>query len=175
MIPAVFYYTVFSMLRVLLVILAVALIWILFFSDFEKRKRLVFACALFFVSVFAMWFDSYLSNPRSDKIALDSVAVCGLDVAYSYRTNYEVKLCVENQASDATLRRVAFEVSAQVCDETDECASLQTVSKSRSVSVQPGANVTLIDSMAFDMVVEYSLPLGSRIDWKVDIVGVKGS
>ena len=175
MIPVDFHYTVFNMLRVLLLILAVVIIWILFFSGFEKRTRIIASVSLFVVSVFALWFDSYLSNPRSDKIAAQSITVCDLDVRYSYRTNYEVRLCVQNDDPAVTLRRVEFEITAQVCDSDEQCTRLQSVSKSRPVVIAPGASAVLEDSIRFDAVAQFADSESAQIEWQAAILGVKGS
>ncbi len=140
------------MLRVLLLLLTVVLVWILLFSKFEKRTRILVSIALFVSTIFILWFDSYLSAPRSDKIALSDIEVCDLNVNYSYRTSYDIELCLKNNHPSAVLRRVTFAISAQVCASETECTSVQTQSKSRPLEIPPGEQVTLVDNMMFDQV-----------------------
>jgi len=152
MIPVVFYQSNVDMLRLLLILLAAVLVWILFFSSFERRTKIITSVSLFILTISTLWFDSYLSKPKSNKIDIAEVVVCGLDVQYSYRTNYNIELCLKNNHPSVTLRRVAFEITAQVCSSDSECTSLQTNSKSRSVEVPAGSEVTLADSMSFEQV-----------------------
>mgnify|MGYP005988837757 FL=1 len=152
MIPVVFYQSNFDMLRLLLILLAAVLVWILYFSTFERRNKIIMSVSLFVLTISTLWFDSYLSKPKSNKIDISQVAVCGLNVQYSYRTNYNIELCLKNNHPSATLRRVAFELTAQVCSSDGECTSLQTKSKSRPVEVAAGKEITLADSMSFEQV-----------------------
>ena len=152
MIPVVFYQSIVNMLRLLLILLAAVLVWILFFSTFERRTQIITSVSLFVLTITTLWLDSYLSKPKSDNIDITEVAVCGLDVQYSYRTNYNIELCLKNNSASAVLRRVAFEISAQVCSSDNKCTSLQTKSKSRSLELRPGRQTTLADNMSFEQV-----------------------
>ena len=152
MIPVVFYQSNVNMLRLLLILLAAVLVWILFFSTFERRTQIITSVSLFVLTITTLWLDSYLSKPKSDNIDITEVAVCGLDVQYSYRTNYNIELCLKNNSASAVLRRVAFEISAQVCSSDNKCTSLQTKSKSRSLELRPGRQTTLADNMSFEQV-----------------------
>ena len=161
------------MIRVILFFLSAALVWILLFSKFTQRQRIVGAIALFVVSVVAMWLTAQYDKPRSGVITAANVEVCDFSMAYSYRTNYDLVLCLKNTHESATLRRIEFEVTAKRCPENQteqsdkECTVVQSVSKSRPLTIKSGQTLTIQDSLDFDQVPEEGDP---SINWTIDIL-----
>ena len=160
------------MIRVILLFLAVALVWILFFSSFTKVQRIVGAIALFLVSVLAMWVTSEYDKPRGGIITTADVSVCDFGVRHSYRTNYDVNLCLKNQHESATLRRIQFEVVAQRCDAEQNCVDLQRKTKSRPITIAPGESLSIQDSLDFKQLPDVA---DDSITWSINLLANKAA
>ena len=157
------------MLRLILFVLVLVLVWILFFSDWSKQRRIGTAIATFLISVMVMWFASETGKPSTNLVQPSQVTVCEFSVAYSYRTNYDLSLCLNNGHPSALITRVEFSVVAEQCVE-GECEVLQSVTKSRPVSLASGESLTLTDSMRFE---NLSNAQGTTLDWRVEILSLQ--
>lgn len=169
------------MLRLILFVLAAVLVWLLFFSNFEKQRRIIAAVVLFVVSIVLMWVVSEQDKPRLGIVQSADLSVCELSMAYSYRTNYDLKLCLKNDHPTAKVRRVEFQVVATTCSEpsdathesessTSECTPLQVVSKSRPVNIAAGESVLIQDNLDFDQLERVA---ADQLKWQVELTRIE--
>lgn len=170
------YLLLIIMLRVVLFILAAALVYILFFADLKKRTRLVTGAALFLSTVVVLWALSQQGKPRENLIDVSQIEVCDVDVQYSYRTNYAVKLCLKNNHESATVRRVSFTLNALDCSAGEtSCRELASTTKSRPLQIMAGQEVLIEDSMSFDALGEPANSTEQQITWRASVDEVLAS
>jgi hypothetical protein len=113
------------------------------------------------------WWEIGRDKPRTDAVALESVSPCGVVVTPSYRTNYQVELCVQN-SSGRGLTRIGYTVVAESCkpETTNECVEVEQISREIPVSIQANSRKTIRENIRFEEIVEgdESIQFSATID-----------
>ncbi|MEO0369444.1 MAG: hypothetical protein AAF197_11790 [Pseudomonadota bacterium] len=157
------------MARLLILFVAILLVAILFFSRLEKTPKYLLASAVVFLTVVGLWWETAATNPRNGIIEATQLRSCGLGVSHSYRTNFDIELCVDNTHESASVRRFDFTLAAYQCGEGGDCSLIQQVTKSRPITIAPQSQVQIIDNMEFGQVEP-----DATTDWRVSIHDVLG-
>lgn len=157
------------MIRVLIVILLLFVVWVLFLSDFNKQKKIIIAVLAAVVFVIAIWLDGYGEKPAEGIVSKQDLRSCGLKLEHSYRSNYDVDLCLRNTAERGTVKRLRFAIIASDCAEQDSCKELQRVEREVLFVVAPSKSATLKDNLSFSQVD----PARERISWSVEVLNIK--
>lgn len=152
------------MVRLIIAAIGVFLIWVLFLSKFTKQTKLMIALAAIVLSVVAIWFESSLGTPRDDLIAANQVVDCGVSAELSYRTTYDLDLCIENQSATAGVTRLAFEVIAVSCQSQSECQEQQRVAREVAMDIAPQSRTQVQQSLNFDQID----PAASDLQWRLE-------
>lgn len=156
------------MIRVIIILLFLFIIWVLYASGFDKPRKVRISIVAVVLCLFAFWFDGYDKRQISNLVSLDNVKVCGLSADYSYRTNFDFKVCVQNTAEKGTLSRIDFAVIAQDCG-AQECTDIQRVERSTPIDVAPQQQISLEQNISFDQVD----PDSNAVQWSVLILKTK--
>lgn len=156
------------MIRVIIFLLFLFIVWVLYASGFDKPRKIRISIIAIVLCVIAFWFDGYDKRQISNLISLENVEVCGLGAKFSYRTNFDFKLCLQNNAEKGTLSRIDFAVIAQECGE-EECTEIQRVERSRPIDIAPQQKIILEQNISFDQVD----PVSKSVQWSVLVLKTK--
>lgn len=156
------------MIRVIIVLVFLFLVWVLYASGFEKARKIRISVIALALCALGFWFDGYDKRQIKNLVDISQIESCGVTAEHSYRTNYDLSICVQNSASEGTIKRLLFAVIASRC-ESDECAEVQRVERSLLVDIPPGSKVDLEQNLAFDKLT----PTQSDLNWSAEILETK--
>jgi len=137
------------MIRILIVIVVLFLIWLMFVADFERRKKIVIAVFALAAGGIAVWFEGYGERPKVGIVGLDQVHICGVSSVHSYRSNFNVSVCLQNKAKKGTIQRLTVDVSVEQCKQADQCVLLNTVRRDVAFVLAPDSQQTLEQNLNF--------------------------
>ncbi|MBT8114325.1 MAG: hypothetical protein KJP04_03035 [Arenicella sp.] len=115
-----------------------------------------------------LWLEQRGETPRAGRMAVAELVECGVNGKHSYRTNFDIQFCLQNNSSQATVKRVALKFVALQCDLGD-CREVQAVSKELACDLAPSERITLTENINFKMVD----PLDENVVWSVQPTSVK--
>lgn len=138
------------MIRVFIALIGVFIIWVLFYSKFKKERKIALVALAVILSTLGIWFESSVGKPRTNIIEPDQVINCGVIAKHSYRTNFDIQLCVQNTAEFGRIRRLKLSIIAEQCSGSGECVELQRVARDLSVDVVPQSSISLSQNLSFD-------------------------
>ena len=156
------------MIRILILLLAVFIIWTLFFSDFSKQRKVIISCLAVVIAVFGLWFDQSGQTPKEGLIAYSEIEVYALSAKHSYRSNYDFTFCLKNNSQAATVKRLTIKIIAQDCQQ-GECNQLEAVSKDFAISIGAGEQIEHTENSQFDALD----PSSKDIEWKIEVSEIK--
>ena len=156
------------MIRLVLLILAVFLSWVLFVSDYDKRKKIIVSVVTLVISILGLWFEQSRQAPKDDLIAIHQINDCGVSGEYSYRTNYNIEFCLANESDRATATRISINFSALNCLAGD-CQEIQSVNKEVRLKLEPQQSINLKENLDFDQITDSR----GNIIWTTEIIAVE--
>ena len=145
------------------------LVWVLFASGLERRLKIIVSVLALAFCLVVLLFNGYMNRESNSLIANEDINLCGVSAKHSYRTNFDVTICVENKHSSATLSRLTMQVVASVCDKTT-CIEKQRVTRDILMNLGPSAKQNLIQNLSFDAIDSGA----TNLDWSVEVVATKG-
>jgi hypothetical protein len=158
------------MIRVIILVIFLFLVWVLYASGFEKPRKIRICIIALVLCAIGFWFDGYYKRELNNLLDVSQVRVCGVVAEFSYRTNYDLEICLQNDASDATVSRLNMAVIASNCG-PQNCVEVQRVEKDVLVSIAPLSRTTLEQNLSFDRV----NPDQGSIQWSVEVIGIKAT
>lgn len=156
------------MVRVIILLVLLFVIWTLYASGFDKARKIRISIAAVLLCAIAFWFDGYDKRDVDNLVELTQVSSCGLNAEFSYRSNFDFTICVENKADKGTLSRLHLALIAQDCNQ-QACTELQRVERNILVDIAPASRVQLAENLSFDKVD----PELSSLSWEIEILAVK--
>lgn len=156
------------MIRVIILLILLFLVWVLYASGFEKPRKIRICIIVIVLSAIGFWFDGYYKRELNNLIDISQVRACGVTAKFSYRTNYNLKICVQNDASEATISRLSMAVIASSCD-AQSCVEVQRVEKGMPVDIAPLSRIQLKQNLSFNKL----SPDQSNIQWSFEVLEVK--
>ena len=156
------------MIRVIILIVFLFLIWVLYASGFEKPRKIRISVIALGLCALGFWFDGYDKREIPNLVELSDIESCGVTAQFSYRTNFDLTICVKNNASKGTISRLKFAAVATQC-ETQTCTELQRVERSILVDIAPESEVLLEQNMNFDKLNSDQTDL----QWSIDVSEAK--
>ena len=158
------------MIRVLLLFLGFAFLWVLFFPGMSKKTRLITIGAIVIAFFVGLFFEKKDDFQSAHLVSAGKVDVCDLEVKHSYRTNYDVHFCLQNRIENITVKRVALTLKANNC-QTQPCTDLQTVHKEIPVTLPFDKAVRLRENMQLDKVGNDH----DHIQWQLEVTPLVAS
>lgn len=156
------------MIRVIIVLVFLFLVWVLYVSGFEKPRKIRISIIALILCGIGFWFDGYDKRQVSNFVSIDDVVSCGVNAEHSYRTNFDLAICVQNNAEKGTISRLNMAVIASQCD-AQTCTQLQRVERSMLVNIPPKSFSTVDQNLSFDDV----NPLLTNVQWSFEILETK--
>lgn len=141
------------MVRLLIPLIAIFFIWLLFFSSFTKRIRIVLSIGVLLLSAAALWFDMNSRAVSTGVVELSQLSNCGVKSQFSYRSNYNIDLCLRNTATEGTVRKIEVRFDAASCVERN-CVDLQSRVEIIHLNLPPDEQLIHTENLAFDLVPE---------------------
>lgn len=120
--------------------------------------------------VIGVWLESNAGLPRSGIIGKDDISSCGIEAKHSYRSNFDLTICLRNNASDGLVKQLSLSIIVQSCSAPDNCLVLETVQRDVGVDIAPNTAVTIKQNLSFDAVD----PAATNTVWTVQVMSVKG-
>lgn len=136
------------MVRLLIPLIAVFLIWLLFFSALAKNLRIGLSVAVIVATLFGLWLDTNGRGINTSRVDVSDVVSCGISGEFSYRANYNLSLCLKNKAERGTVERVQVRFAVELCN-AGECQIQDTVDESINLSLPAGETIQLTENVAF--------------------------
>ena len=127
----------------------IIIVWLMFFSGFSKRARIIASLALTAVLFLGLWLEDAGKNPRTNLIKPEQISVCGVSGEFSYRSNYNVTICLRNESPDSELRRIVLGIAALDCA-GGECTEVERVEKQIQLVLAPGEQSEIVQNLRFD-------------------------
>lgn len=158
------------MIRVVVLLIGVFLIWVLFFSWMSKKKKIYLTVTCVALCVAALILDSYRDSPRNGIVQVSQIELCGVQAKHSYRTNFDVDICMKNIADLGTVKRIQYEIIAQSCDAAGQCEEIQRVKRDRQAEISNSQQVTISDNVSMTKVNP-----DSANHWKVDVLSLQAT
>jgi hypothetical protein len=137
-----------KMVRLLLPLTAIALIWLLFFSSFSKRLRIALSVLLVAAVLIGLYVDINDKELSARLIKPAQVISCGVSGEFSYRNNYNIKLCLQNTAKRGLIKRMTVEVTALKCAAA-ECTRISTSEERLNIDIGAGQQIETLKNMSF--------------------------
>lgn len=139
------------MIRLILVAIGIFIVWVLFLSQFTRQQKIIICTVSLLVCVAGLWFDQSSHTPKEGLISVNEMENCGVNAKHSYRTNFDIELCLRNLSENATAKRVSISYTALNCV-AGNCEELQVVNRDIALSLAPQLQLILSDNLNFDHV-----------------------
>lgn len=141
------------MVRLLIPIVAIAIIWLLLFSSFSKRVRISASLALVTLMVIGLWLDTNDKALSTNIVSAKQVISCGVKATPTYRSNFDLELCLENTADFGTVQRLKMRYSALSCAAAT-CETLMSTEERLNLRIASGQRVMHTENIAFSGIPE---------------------
>ncbi len=156
------------MIRVIILLVFLFLVWVLYGSGFDKPRKIRICIIALVLCGLGFWFDGYDKRQIRNLVNISDVENCGVVAQHSYRTNFDISICLKNNAEKGTITRLNFAVIASQC-ESQACTELQRVERNILVNVPSGSQVTLDQNLNFDKL----SPTQSGLQWSIEVLETK--
>jgi len=156
------------MIRVIILLVFLFLVWVLYGSGFDKPRKIRICIIALVLCALGFWLDGYDKREIRNLVNISDVENCGIVAQHSYRTNFDISICLKNNAEKGTLTRLKFAVVASQC-EALPCIQLQRVERSILVNVPSGSQVTLDQNLNFDTL----SPSQPGLEWSLEVLDTK--
>jgi hypothetical protein len=158
------------MIRIIILVIGVLILWVLFFSPFSKQQKIVISACAGLILAIGLWYESHGKTPKSDLISVSEIVSCGASGEFSYRSNYNVDLCLQNNSVVATVQRIGLRVSVLSC-ENSNCSEIDAVDKEIRVHIKPQQEVQMTQNLSFDKL-DPEIPY---LNWMVQITSARAT
>lgn len=157
------------MIRLIIIAIGLFIIWVLFVSGFDKRRKIIIAIVAVLLLIAGLVLDGWGENPRSNIVNINELSVCGVTAQHSYRSDFNLEICLQNNSNIGSVKRVALVVSAADCSAGELCKELQNVTRDFPIDLASASKLIVEQNLAFDKV----SPDNKFVKWTVQPVSVK--
>ena len=156
------------MIRLIILAIGLFLLWLLFLSKFSKQHKIIYSASAITLLAVGVWFEGYGETPRFGLISNDQIVVCAATAEHSYRSNYNLSFCLQNESGFATAKRVELRFVAQDCN-VDPCIELDAAIKQLGIDIAPGQQIQRTENLAFNALERLDL----NLSWKIEVLSIK--
>ena len=83
-----------------------------------------------------VWYEQWGNAPRDNLMPTSQLGVCAISAKPTYRSNFDIELCLQNLSPDYRVVRAQLQLSAEQCQQTN-CNSLDQISKTLTWNIAP--------------------------------------
>lgn len=162
------------MIRLIIALLGLFLIWVLFFSKQSKERKIAITAITVLLSVSGLWYESSSGKPSNKLVSPNQINICGVRAEHSYRSNFDVFLCLENTADTGHVKRASFSIIASQCNDsttTNNCTEIQRVKRDIAVEIAPKSSQQVKQNQSFAKVA----PDAENVHWSIEVNSVKAT
>jgi len=156
------------MIRLIIFLIGALLLWILFISGFNKRLKIILSLSLLLMLFAGIWYENYGDTPRHGLISKDQIISCGVTGKHSYRSDYRINFCLQNNSKNASSNRMELRFIAINCS-VEPCIVIESVIKDLYFEIQPEQQYKGVVSLAFDSILQEH----DKIKWMIEVESVK--
>ena len=142
------------MIRPIILLLGILIVVLLLVLDLDKRRKIIIISTTMVLLITGLIVDSWYKTPRNDVVALAQVVSCGISAQHSYRSNFDFNLCLQNNATAGTIKRISLQITASDCSVNNTCLELQSVIRDISIDLPAGTTLRFKQNLAFDALTE---------------------
>jgi len=157
------------MIRLIIAFIGVFLIWVVFFSESSKNQKTAIVVISLLLCILGFWFESNLGKPRADVVQASQIETCGVVASHSYRSNFDLDLCLKNNADEGDVTRLSFTIAAQRCNDQGVCDQIQSIDRALLVDLPAKETLQLKQNLSFSELD----PSLEDVQWSVTIHSVK--
>jgi len=157
------------MIRLIVAVIGLFIIWVLFFSHFTKTQKILIVFFATLISVVGIWYENASDKPKHNIVQLNEVTNCGVSATHTYRSNFDINLCLQNESKKGHIKRIELAIIAEQCSQLNECVELQRVIRDLSISVLPNSSKKLTENLSFNQVDKDQ----GNIQWRFETQFVK--
>lgn len=158
------------MIRIFILVIGIFLLWLLFISSFAKKKKIIIGLCAVVLLVTGLWYESRGNTPKAGLIEVGEVISCGTSAEFSYRSNYNVNLCLQNNSTTATVKRLELRVSVLSCEDSI-CQEVDYSDKGVSLEIEPEQRINTTLNLSFARL-EKDTP---NLKWTVETRSVRAT
>lgn len=159
------------MIRLLFIAVALLLLWVVFFSGFSRKRKIWVVVVAMIFSVFAMWLESSWQQPKKNLVQASDVIDCGTTASHSYRSSFNLLICLRNQAAEGHVKRASFDVIASRCADPQTCVEIQRVARELSIDLPAQGDLKVKQNLSFNLVD----PAATDLVWSVEVKSVRAT
>lgn len=161
------------MIRLVILLLFLILLWLLAASGFDRRRKIVFGLLLIASAIGLFLFEGYDKRELTNLISENQVQSCGVSAEHSYRTNFDLQLCIQNLAETGTISRLKMAIVAQTCsaNEVSTCLQLERVIRDIPVKISAKSQSLILQNLSFRQVDPNDL----SVQWSLEILSTKAT
>ena len=156
------------MIRVILALIGFALIFIWLGAPISRKSKMFVTVLSLVAAIGLVVLEVHSNKPREGMVDLKQLVLCDQQIEHSYRSDFRVNLCLENQ-SDFTVKRIVYSVTAQKCQDAGSCEVIQVSQRDRLVSLDAQETRNIQDTLRFEKVD----PESTDIVWSARILSIK--
>jgi hypothetical protein len=161
------------MIRLVVLALFLILFWLLVASGFERRRKIVLGLLLVGLAVGAFLIEGYDKRELTNLIDEAQVQSCGITAKHTYRTNFDLELCVQNLAETGSISRLEMAITAQKCTQNADqpCLQIDRVIRDIPVKIAAKSQVLILQNLSFRQV----NPNDADVQWTLEILSTKAT
>ena len=156
------------MIRVILALIGFALIFIWLGAPISRKSKMFVTVLSLVAAIGLVVLEVHSNKPREGMVDLKQLVLCDQQIEHSYRSDFRVNLCLENQ-SDFVVKRIEYSVTAQQCQGAESCEVIQVSQRDRLVNLKAQETKNIQDTLRFEKVD----PESTDIVWSARILSIK--
>lgn len=156
------------MIRIAIVLLILFNCWVLLFSQFSRQRKLLLSGLSIIIVLFVVWFENIGETPKTDLISADQITVCDLSATQTYRSNFDVSVCLNNASKQYATQRLALKFDVQQC-QSGKCESIDNVGKTVTWAIAATSKQTRVFNLSFDNVAKLNPENKAQLRWAATV------
>lgn len=135
------------MIRLLLPLAAILIVVIALFTPFSKRVKIALCVGLSIALVIVLWLGSNGHGLNTSRVTPADIQVCGISGEYSYRTNYNLSMCLKN-TGNGHVQRLQARFLVETCA-NGSCQTIDQVEETLNLSIVANSEIQHIENISF--------------------------
>lgn len=157
------------MIRVIIALLVLFLIWVLFLSNLTKRRKIIITIITILLALGGLYYDGATRSAKLGVVSLAELEICGVTSQHTYRSNFNIQLCLNNTHPTARVSRVSYVVTVKDCTDSGSCQQIARVTSDTLADIAPQSQAKIVQNLDFKGVD----PTMNNLRWQAEVLTVK--